>query len=234
MPVKFARRCPLCVYPRYLKNLSQHLHGVHRVDGQERKYWLRQAKSRHSSCDHRTIDLVQIQNRREQKKIYDSAESWIERLELEKRNRKFDKVCQDAIVDIVFDLFSTEYGFEMMEEKHEPRETFEEEMLLAFDTYWESWTKCKIIDNVAAIEMDYVLQLVEDYVKRFKWCKFREISEENVDNTIDRQLKFFWTSSSGRNLLKTKVTAKLLRDETKDLKHIYLDCARGVFKDPEL
>lgn len=228
MSGKIARQCPLCVFPRFLKNLSQHLLDVHKMVGEERKHWLKRARLNCAICEDGRTGTPLKQHGSEQEKIYDNVGSFIERLELEKRKKKFERKCQDAIVNVVFDLFSREYGFEMMEDNHKPQESFEEEMLLAFDRYWEPWTDCNKIENGATIDLVNVAQLVDENIKRINY-EIKGVTEEEANNIINRQLKFFWTKSSGRNILKLKVTGKLLRDESKHLKRIYLDCVRGVF-----
>ena len=42
MPQKYPKMCPVCNHPKLL-NLSDHLNKVHRINGQERKYWLSKA-----------------------------------------------------------------------------------------------------------------------------------------------------------------------------------------------
>ena len=174
MPRRVAKLCPVCVYPRPLKNLSQHLTYAHKIVGRERKGWQKIAKvvSNSTLQQHRgmTSKLPLVWNgenerkngaaiekeAKQEKTTSSSRQRWIERRELDKKERKLEKVCQDTIVEIVFDLFTTEYEYEMKEEKHRPQESFEEEMLLAFDYYWTAWTQCNNIDDEASIDYDYV------------------------------------------------------------------------------
>ena len=260
MPRTVEKLCPVCVHPRPLKNLSQHLTNVHKIVGRERKGWQKLAKvvsnstlQRHRSMKSKLPLLWNGENDRKngaaidrsgevevkKEKTSSSHERWLERRELEKKERKLEKVCQDVIVEIVFDLFATEYEYVMKEEKHRPQESFEEEMLLAFDSYWSAWTECNTIDDETAIDYDYVAQVAKVYVKRFEWWDFPEFDEDKVNEIVDEQLASLWNNSASKhyglltNTLKRKVTVKLLRDESNTLKRIYMDCVWGVFKNCE-
>ena len=78
------------------------------------------------------------------------------------------------------------------------------------------------------------------YVNQFEWGDFPEFDEDKVNEIVDEQLSSLWNKSTSRhhglltNLLKRKVTAKLLRDEMNTLKHTYMECVRGVFKTSEV
>ena len=261
MPHTVAKLCPVCVYPRPLKSLRQHLTYAHKIVGRERKELLKSAKvvsnstlQRHRSMKSKLPLLWDGENDRKngaaidrsgrmevkKEKTSSSHERWLERRELEKKERKLEKVCQDTIVEIVFDLFTTEYEYVMKEEKHRPQESFEEEMLLAFDSYWTAWSEPNNIDNETVIDYDYVAQVAKVYVKRFKWCDFPEFDEDKVNRIVDEQLSSLWNKSSSKhhglltNTLKRKVTVKLLRDESNTLKRIYIDCVCDVFKNCEV
>ncbi len=254
MSCRVLKLCPVCVYPRPLKKLGDHLTYAHKITGRERKRWVKIAKvvPNSTSQQHRstTSKLPLVWNKEndrqndtvvekelKQEKKRSSHERWLERRELEKSERKLEKVCQDAIVEIVFDLFSTEYEWEMKDGKHKAQESFEEEMMLAFDFYWIAWTDSNNIEDGAVIDYDYVAQVSKEYVMQFKHSDFPEFDEDKVNKIVDEQMSSLWEKcTSGQhalsmNLLKRKVTAKLLRDARNTLKRTYIDCVRGVYKD---
>ena len=254
MSCRVLKLCPVCVYPRPLKKLGDHLTYAHKIVGRERKRWEKIAKvvPNSTSQQHRstTSKLPLVWNKEndrkndtvvekelKQEKKRSSHERWLERRELEKRERKLEKVCQDAIVEIVFDLFSTEYEWEMKDGKHKAQESFEEEMMLAFDFYWIAWSQCNNSDDDGAvIDYDYVAQVSKEYVMQFKHSDFPELDEDTINEVVDEQLLSLWETSNPKNygllsnLLKRKVTAKLVRDEMNNLKRTYIDSVRGVYK----
>ena len=94
-----------------------------------------------------------------QKNMSSYAQRWLERREKEKRKINFEKTCKEAIVGRVYDLFSREYEFQMMEETHEPQTSFEEEMLLALESYWNEWSEgYRYEDDIPVIDFAYVAQ----------------------------------------------------------------------------
>lgn len=257
MTGRVAKLCPVCVYSRPLKYLSYHLAYAHKIKGRESKRWQEIAKvvpdstllQHRSMWSKRHLDTCRENDsekenataeRREEKvaKVKSSCvhRKWFERLELKKKKRTIERVCQDAVVETVFNLFATEYEYKMRDEKHIPQESFEVEMMLAYDLYWIEWSQCNNSDDYAVIDYDYVAQISKEYVTQFKRSDFPELDEDTISEVVDEQLLSLWEASNPKkcgllsNLLKRKVTAKLLRDEMNNLKRTYIDSVRGVYK----
>ncbi len=258
MSCRVLKLCPVCVYPRPLKHLGEHLSYAHKITGRERKRWVKRAKVVPNSTllQHRSIRTKRhldtcrendsekenaTAERREEKveKVKSSCghKKWLERLELKKKKITIERVCQDAVVETVFNLFATEYEYKMRDEKHIPQESYEVEMMLAFDFYWIAWSQCNNSDDDGAvIDYDYVAQVSKEYVMQFKHSDFPELDEDTINEVVDEQLLSLWETSNPKNygllsnLLKRKVTAKLVRDEMNNLKRTYIDSVCGVYK----